>query len=44
MSNVNITLSEEQREGTKATVSQWLYQVGDVVTANEPIVKLKPTK
>ena len=44
MSNVNITLSEEQREGTKATVSQWLYQVGDVVTANEPIVEIETDK
>ena len=44
MSNVNITLSEEQREGTKATVSQWLYQVGEVVTANEPIVEIETDK
>lgn len=44
MSKVNVILSEDQREGTKATVSQWLYNVGDIVKQNEPIVEIETDK
>lgn len=44
MPKVNIVLTEDQREGTQATVSQWLYKIGDLVTANEPVVEIETDK
>jgi len=44
MASVNIVLNEDQTEGTKATVSQWLYAVGDLVEKNQPIVELETDK
>ena len=44
MSLVNIILSDEQTEGTKATVSSWLYKEGDFVEKNQPIVELETDK
>jgi 2-oxoglutarate dehydrogenase E2 component (dihydrolipoamide succinyltransferase) len=44
MSNVNIILDEEQREGTTATVAQWLIKEGDFIEINQPIVELETDK
>ena len=44
MSNVNIILDEEQREGTTATVAQWLINEGDFIEINQPIVELETDK
>ena len=45
MSNiVEIKLNADQTEGTKATVAQWLKQVGDSVTKDEPIIELETDK
>ena len=44
MSLVSIVLSEDQTEGTKATVSSWLYKEGDFVEKNQPIVELETDK
>ncbi len=44
MSVVNIVLDEEQREGTTATVAQWLINEGDFIEANEPLVELETDK
>ena len=44
MTSVNIILNEDQTEGTQATISQWLYAVGDVVEKNQPIVELETDK
>jgi len=44
MSTVNITLSDDQLEGTKATVNQWLINIGEVVKKNQPIVELETDK
>lgn len=44
MSLVNIVLNEDQTEGTKATVSQWLSQLGEKVEKNQAIVELETDK
>ena len=44
MSIVNIVLDEEQREGTTATVAQWLINEGDFIEKNEPLVELETDK
>ncbi len=44
MSLVNIVLDEEQREGTTATVAQWLISEGDFIEINEPLVELETDK
>lgn len=41
---LDITLSAEQREGTKAVLQQWLVSVGDTVTADQPIAELETDK
>ena len=41
---LDITLSAEQREGTKATLQQWLVSVGDKVTTDQPIAELETDK
>ncbi len=41
---IPIVLSEEQQEGTQAVVSQWLKQVGQPVSINEPLVELETDK
>ncbi len=44
MSLVNIILDEDQREGTTATVAQWLINEGDFIEKNDPIVELETDK
>jgi len=44
MASIDIILNEDQTEGTKATVSQWLYAEGDWVEKNQPIVELETDK
>ncbi len=44
MSLVNIILDDDQREGTTATVAQWLINEGDFIQQNEPIVELETDK
>ncbi|TDR20647.1 dihydrolipoamide acetyltransferase family protein [Marinicella litoralis] len=41
---VEIKLSADQTEGTKATVAQWLKRKGEHVTINEPIIELETDK
>ncbi len=44
MASIDIILTEDQTEGTKAVISQWLFTEGQVVTKNEPIVELETDK
>lgn len=44
MALVDIILSEEQTEGTKAVLSQWLYAEGDRVEKNQPILEIETDK
>ena len=44
MTAVKIMLGDDQTEGTKATINQWLYQEGDFVEINQPIVELETDK
>ena len=44
MSLVDIVLSEDQKEGTKAVVSNWLVAEGEMVVKNQPIVELETDK
>ncbi len=44
MTTVNITLSQDQTEGTKATIASWVCKVGDYVEKNQPIVELETDK
>lgn len=44
MAAIDIILTEDQTEGTKAVISQWLFTEGQVVTKNEPIVELETDK
>jgi 2-oxoglutarate dehydrogenase E2 component (dihydrolipoamide succinyltransferase) len=44
MAIVNIVLSEDQKEGTKAVVSSWLVTEGEAVEKNQPIVELETDK
>lgn len=39
-----VILPAEQLEGTEATLSQWLFAVGDAVKEGEPIVELETDK
>ncbi len=41
---VDVTLSEEDREGTTAVVQSWLKQPGDAVSAHEPVAELETDK
>ena len=41
---VEIKLNADQTEGTKATVAQWLKQVGETVAKDEPIIELETDK
>ena len=41
---IEITLSEDQLEGTAATLSQWLFNEGDQVQEGEPILELETDK
>ena len=41
---LDITLSAEQREGTKAVLQQWLVSVGDTVKADQPVAELETDK
>jgi len=41
---VEIKLTADQTEGTKATVAQWLKRKGEQVTINEPIIELETDK
>lgn len=44
MTIINITLNEDQTEGTKAVISQWLYAKGDVVEKDQPILEIETDK
>jgi 2-oxoglutarate dehydrogenase E2 component (dihydrolipoamide succinyltransferase) len=44
MALVDIILSEEQSEGTKAVLSQWLFSEGDWVEKNQPILEIETDK
>lgn len=44
MALIDIVLSSDQTEGTKAVVSHWLYKVGDYVEKNQPIIELETDK
>jgi 2-oxoglutarate dehydrogenase E2 component (dihydrolipoamide succinyltransferase) len=41
---IPITFSEDQQEGTRAVLSQWLKQPGEFVAANEPLIELETDK
>lgn len=41
---VEIKLTADQTEGTKATVAQWLKRKGESVTVNEPLIELETDK
>lgn len=44
MALVDIKLGEDQVEGTKAVLSQWLVSEGDTVEINQPILELETDK
>jgi len=44
MALVDIKLGEDQVEGTKAVISQWLISEGDTVIINQPILELETDK
>jgi 2-oxoglutarate dehydrogenase E2 component (dihydrolipoamide succinyltransferase) len=44
MALVDIILSADQTEGTKAVVSHWLYSEGDFVEKDQPIIELETDK
>ncbi len=44
MSVQELRLTPEQLEGTEATLSQWLFNVGDSVKEGEPVVELETDK
>jgi len=44
MALVDIILSEDQTEGTKAVISQWLFSEGEKVEKNQPILELETDK
>ncbi len=44
MTIIDIKLSEDQREGTKAVINQWLYKQGDFVEKNQPLLELETDK
>ncbi len=41
---IDVILEAEQLEGTQAIVSQWLVEVGEQVTQNQPILELETDK
>ena len=41
---IEIKLSADQTEGTKATVAQWLKRTGEAVTKDEPLIELETDK
>jgi len=41
---IPVSLSEDQQEGTRAVLSQWLRQVGEFVRKNEPLIELETDK
>lgn len=41
---IPISLSEDQQEGTRAVLSQWLKQPGDFVQQDEPLIELETDK
>ena len=44
MALIDIILSEEQTEGTKAVLSQWLFAEGEWVEKNQPILEIETDK
>lgn len=44
MSVQELRLTPEQLEGTEATLSQWLFNVGDTIQEGEPVVELETDK
>ncbi len=41
---INITLSADELEGTEATVSQWLFNIGEQIQQGEPLLELETDK
>ncbi len=41
---IPVRLGEDQQEGTRAVLSQWMKQVGEAVTKNEPLIELETDK
>ena len=44
MSSIDITLAAEQLEGTVATLSKWLIDIGQQVNAGDPLIELETDK
>lgn len=44
MALIDITLPADQAEGTENVVAAWFKQVGDAVTANEPLLEISTDK
>ena len=44
MSTIDITLPASQLEGTSATLSKWLVNIGQQVNAGEPLIELETDK
>ncbi len=44
MSTIDITLPAAQLEGTSATLSKWLVEIGQQVKAGEPLIELETDK
>jgi len=44
MALIDVVLSSDQTEGTKAVVSHWLIEVGDYVEKNQPLIELETDK
>lgn len=42
--SIEIKLSADELEGTEATISQWLFNVGEQIQKGEPIVELETDK
>jgi len=42
--HIEISFSEDQLEGTEATITRWLVKEGDVVAAHDPVVEIETDK
>ena len=42
--NIEICFSEDQQEGTEATVTRWIVAEGDLVAAHDPVVEIETDK
>lgn len=41
---IDVRFPDEQQEGTKATIAQWLVKPGDKVAAHDPVVEIETDK